>query len=333
MKPASSPVLMISGSDVRRLLPMRTCIDLMVKALGATAEGKTFQPLRQVIDLPGINGVLSHMPGYLAEPEALGSKLVTVFPGNSATPYSSHQGIVILFDVRHGRPMAIINASQITAIRTAAASGLATRLLAREESEHLLIVGCGEQASTHLEAMLTVRRPSRVTVWGRDRGKAKTFADAESARHDIAITVATSLPEAVGSADIVCTTTASDVPIVFGRDIRPGTHLNVVGSSVPSTREIDGQAFAMARVFVDLRAATVTQGGDYLAACREGLVDESHILGEIGDLVLGRRQGRLHPGDVTLFKSLGIIAEDLAAAHHIHGTALQEGVGTLVDFN
>ncbi len=324
-------VLVIDASEVRRLLPMRACIDLMAGVLRALAEDRALNPLRQAIRLPGGRGILGLMPGALAEPATFGLKCVSVFPGNHGTPYDSHQGFVLLFEPEHGRPLALVEASEITAIRTAAVSGVATRLLAQEDARELALLGSGVQARTHLAAMLAVRGIRRARVWSPTARNREAFAERESARHGIAVEAAGSAKEAVAGADVVCTTTSASQPVLHGARLAPGCHVNAVGSSIASARELDTEAVVRSRLFVDRRESTLNEAGDFLFPRREGAIGDDHIRGEIGELLLGRVAGRRSDDEITLFKSLGLAVEDLAAAHHVYALALEQGRGATVD--
>jgi ornithine cyclodeaminase len=311
---------------------MAECIDLMHRTMSAVSEGRVVLPLRSVMVMPGDLGMLGNMPGYLAEPECFGVKLVSLIPRNKPPKYSSHLGLVLLFEVEHGQPVALLDAAEITAIRTAAASGLATRLLARPDASSLAILGAGEQASSHLAAMLAVRKLKHVRVWARDHDKAAAFARSEGAKHGLTIEVADTVKDAVTQADIICTVTKAREPILLGEWISPGTHLNVVGSSVATTAEIDTPAVVKSRFFVDYRSSTITEGGDYLRALRSGAIAPEHILAEIGEVANGSKPGRTSPSDVTLYKSLGIAPQDLASAHYVLQKAREGRVGQVIDF-
>jgi len=324
-------IRILRGADVKALLPMDTCIDLMRTTMIAVSEGRVRLPLRSVLPVSS-GGLMGNMPGYLAEPECFGVKLVSIFPGNVAAGFSSHLGLVLLFEPEHGRPVAMLDAAEITAIRTAAVSGLATRLLAREDAGDLAILGAGEQARSHLEAMLAARPIRRVRVWSRTPQTAEAFARSESLRHDLAIEVLDNPRDAVIGADIICTVSKAREPILLGDWIAPRTHLNVVGSSLATTAEIDTDAVVKSRFFVDYRDSTVNEGGEYLRALEAGAITADHILGEIGEVANGTKIGRQGPDDITLYKSLGIAAEDLASAHYILEQARAKGVGQTVEF-
>jgi ornithine cyclodeaminase/alanine dehydrogenase-like protein (mu-crystallin family) len=271
------------------------------------------------------------MPAYLQDLQIMGLKIVSVFPGNHGTEYDSHMGAVMIFETKHGQPLAIMDATEITAIRTAAVSGVATKLLAREGAGDLAILGSGTQARTHLEAMLLCRKIRRVRIWSRNSENARQFVERESRRHNITVELMPTVQAAVQGADIICTTTSSPDPILPGQHLSPGAHVNAVGSSVPFARELDTEAVVKSRLFVDRRESTVNEAGDFLIPKKEGAIGDDHIQGEIGDLLLGRVMGRKSEQEMTLFKSLGLAVEDLASANHIYKKAIAAGVGTKVE--
>ena len=324
-------VLIVNQREVAALLPMAECMDAMAEALRALAEGDAILPLRTIVRLPDGRSAFGAMPGYLGHPAAMGLKVVTVFPGNEGTRYDSHIGAVLLFDVEHGRLLAVMDASAVTAIRTAAVSGVATRLLAREDASTLALLGSGVQAMTHLEAMRLARGIERVRVWSRSAGRAAWFAARAAKRFDVHVDVAPSAQAAVEGADVVCTVTSAREPVLRGEWLAPGAHVNAVGSSQPTARELDSDAVRRARLYVDRRESTVNEAGDFLIPRGEGAVGDDHIVGEIGELLLGRIPGRRSAEEVTLFKSLGLAIEDLAAAHHVYTRAMAAGAGTRVE--
>ncbi len=324
-------VLIVNHKEVREFLPMTECIQVVEDALRALSQGNALNPLRSGLWLPDRSGLLGVMPGYLGSPEVLGIKLVSIFPGNERTEYNSHQGSVILFESKHGRPLAIMDAGEITAIRTAAASGVATKLLANADAEDLAILGSGVQARTHLAAMMAVRNVKKVRVWSRTTENAQRFAESESERYGIAIEAVSSARSAVEGASLICTATSSEKPVLFGEWLSPGTHINAVGSSIESARELDTAAVVKSRLFVDRRESTVNEAGDYLLPKNEGAIDESHIQGEIGDILLNKIEGRRSEDEITLFKSLGLAVEDVAAAFHIYQKFENSGKGNWVE--
>jgi len=323
--------LVISQREVPALLPMKECVDLMAGTLRTTSRGDAVLPLRQMVWLPDRSGLLGLMPGYLGSPPALGLKVVSVMPGNHGTEYDAHQGVVILFDVENGRLLAVIDATSITAIRTAAASGAATRLLAREDARDLAILGSGVQARSHIEAMATVRPLHRVRIWSRDPSRARAFSERESRRFGIPVEPVAAARDAVRGADLICTTTASREPVLEGDWIVPGAHINAVGACFAAYRELDTRAVVRSRLYVDRRESALHEAGDFMIPKAEGAIGEDHIVGELGEALLGTVPGRRSPEEITLFKSLGIAVEDLAAAHHIYRTALDRGAGTAIE--
>ena len=325
-------VLFVNDSGVRELLPMASCIGLMRDALTTFARGDAVLPLRGVIWLPDRSGALGVMPGYLGAPRSFGIKVITVMPGNHGTPYDSHQGVVMLFGLVHGEPLAIMDATAITAIRTAAASAAATDALAREDAGDLALIGSGTQGRTHLAAMRAVRKLRRVRIWSRTRANAERFAREEAAALGIAIEVSASAEDAVRGADLVCTTTAATEPVLRGAWLSPGAHVNAVGSCFAGARELDTEAVQRARLFTDCRESCLNEAGDFLIARREGAITDDHLLGELGEVFLGKVAARISREDITLYESLGIALEDLAAAHHIHRCALDSGSGTWLDW-
>lgn len=324
-------VLIVNQREVPALLPMGECMEVMAAALAALARSEAILPLRSIMWLPEKVGALGMMPAYLKDANVLGLKVISVFPSNHGTEFDAHQGAVMLFEARHGRPLAIIDATEITAIRTAAVSGVATKLLAREDAGDLAILGSGTQAVKHLEAMLLARKIRRVRVWSRNPQNAARFAQRESRLRGTTVEAMPAAREAVEQADLICTTTSSSEPVLRGEWIAPGTHINAVGSSVPFARELDTAAVIRSRLFVDRRESTLNEAGDFLFPKKEGAIGDDHIQGEIGELLIGRAGGRRSAGEITLFKSLGLAVEDLASAQHIYTKAMERGMGSRVE--
>ncbi len=323
--------VVLTQPEIRALLSMATCMDLVADALRALARGAGQNPLRRGMRLEDGESLLGMMPGSLGEPSALGLKVVAVFPRNHGTPFDSHQGVVVLFDPRNGVPRAILDASEVTAIRTAAASGVAARALANEDAGDLALLGSGVQARTHLEAMLVARRIRRVRVFSPDHAHREAFARRESERHGIAVEAADSARAAVEGADLVCTTTSAREPVLAGRWLARGCHVNAAGACLKHARELDTEAVRRARVFVDRRESAMNEAGDILIPIQEGAFGAEHVLGELGEVLLGACQGRCARDEITLFESLGIAVEDLAVAHHLEGVARERGVGARVE--
>jgi ornithine cyclodeaminase len=315
-------VRILDEHDVRRLLPMAACIEVMAEALASVSRGEVHNPLRFVVRPPEEPSLLGLMPAHRGgERRAWGLKAVAIFPSNAALGLDLHQGFVALFDGETGATRAILNAGGITAVRTAAVSGVATRLLARDDVRTLAILGTGIQARAHLEAMRAVREFERVVVWGRTPGR---FADLDDVEE---------VPDAetaVRAADVLVTATSAAEPIVRREWLKPGVHVNAVGSSIPTTRELDTETMAAASLFVDRRESTVSEAGDFLFPMQEGAIGPEHIRAEIGELVLGTASGRRSPDELTVFKSLGLAVEDLAAAEYVLARAEEENAGTVV---
>jgi ornithine cyclodeaminase/alanine dehydrogenase-like protein (mu-crystallin family) len=320
-------VRLLGEAEVERLFTMDVAIECMAQVFQALARGEALQPLRSLMRLPDKSGLLGLMPAALGDPNAFGIKVVSVMPGNHGTPFDSHQGVVLVFEPRHGSLAAIVDASSITAIRTAAVSALATRLLANADAGDLALIGSGTQARTHLAAMLAERPIRRVRVWSATEARAREFAARESARHGIAVEAMPSAERAVAGADLICTVTSSKLPVVRGAWIAPGAHVNAAGACFPDARELDTEAVAGARVFVDSRESALHESGDLLIPIAEGAFDAHHIAAELADVVAGKAPGRGAESERTLFKSLGLAVEDLASAHELWQRAEAGGEG------
>ena len=316
---------------VTELLPMDEAIEVMRRALTLLAEGDVVMPLRQMIPLPGGDRVLGLMPSYLGGLEAVGVKVIAAFPANFGTEYDTHQGVVLYFDTERGLLRAIVDATSITAIRTAAVSGLATDLLARADADDLAIIGAGTQAHTHLQAMCAVRPVRRVRVFSVPAESAAVFAARETRLQGLEVEVAVTAREAVADADLICTTTTASEPVVLGAWVSPGAHINAVGAYTPATRELDSALVAGARLYADRRESLLGEAGEFLIPKGEGLIGDEHIVGEIGELLSGKASARTSPDQITLFKSLGIAIEDLAAAHHVYTKAKERELGAWIE--
>jgi len=314
-------------------MPVRDCMPVMAEALAGLARGEFFLPLRMIIMPPGADGDMGIMPSYRSgERAAYGVKTVCVFADNPAKGLDPHQGTVSLFSAETGQLRALMNASAITAIRTAAVSGVATQLLAREDAGDLAIIGSGVQARAHIEAMACARSIRRARVASASFENARKFADEFRKHYSFPIEAVDNIEAAVRDADLIVTATTAETPILKREWISAGAHLNVVGSSIPRTREIDSETLAAASLFVDRRESTINEGGEYLVALREGAITPDHIRAEIGELLIGAKTGRTSEDEITLFKSLGLAVEDLASADYLYRKAEQTGAGTWVDF-
>jgi len=327
-------VTVLSAEDVARLLPMRDCIQVMRDALASLARGRALVPLRMVMRMPDASGFLGLMPGHIGPDDgragALGMKAVSVFPGNARRGIDTHQGAVLLFEEDTGRLSALMDGATITAIRTAAVSGVATDLLARRDAAELAILGAGVQARTHLEAIAAVRPLRRVRVWSRNPQHAADLVKASAGRYGASIEAVPTAEAAVREADVVATVTASPQPVLQRPWVKDGAHINAVGSSIPTTREIDTATMAAVRLFVDRRESALNEAGDLLIPMREGAFTADHIQAELGEVIIGKDLGRQSPDELTLFKSLGLAVEDVASAAFILKRAREIGIGQTV---
>jgi len=316
-------MLVLDQAQVEELLTMPECIELMEETLLALARGELYQPLRSVVRPPAADGFMGLMPAHRGgEAPAFGLKVVCIFPGNPARGLDAHQGGVILFDGETGEVRAIVNASAITAIRTAAVSAVATRALAREDARTLAVLGAGVQAKSHMEALRALHDWERIVVWSRTRAHAE----------QLGVEVADTAEDALRDADVVCTTTTSREPVVRLEWLKEGAHVNAVGSSIPTTRELDTATMAAAALFVDRRESTLNEAGDYLFPAGEGAIGPEHIRAELGDVLAGSAEGRRSPSELTVFKSLGLAVEDLACVQFLLRRAGELGRGTEVEF-
>lgn len=325
--------LILDHAQVEELFPMDECIDVMQEALISLANGEVHQPLRMIVAAPDAKGMLGLMPAYMGGAHAAyGLKAVCIFPGNAALGKDLHQGGVMLFSAETGEMLALMNGSAITAIRTAGASGVATRLLAREDATDLAIIGSGIQAHTHLQAMASVRPIKRVRVASREFEKARKFAEELDPRYTFQIDPVETVEQAVNGAHIIVTATTAREPVLKREWIASGTHINAVGSSIRTTREIDSETLAASSFFVDRRESTLNESGAYLTALEEGAISgPEHIKAEIGEILIEAAQGRTSDDEITLFKSLGLAVEDLASAEYLYRKARDQQTGTWVE--
>ena len=312
---------------------MAECIELMSDALASLARGEVFQPLRTIVRPPDARGLLGLMPAYRhGDHGAFGVKAICVFPGNPSLGKDAHQGMVILFSQETGEPLACMNASEITAIRTAAVSAVATRLLAREDAAELGIIGAGVQARTHLVALACARQITRARVAARNREHAERLVREMQDKVAFPIESVGSNEEAVRDADLVVLATSAQQPVIERKWIADGAHVNGIGTHSPQSREIDTATMAAARIFTDRRESLLNEAGDYVLAAQEGAVTPESVVAEIGELVIGTKQGRTSASEITVFKSLGLAIEDVVCAEYLFRKATAENAGTWVDF-
>src|SRR6266566_5071324 len=326
-------ILILTHTEVEELLPMSECIGVMAEALSALARGEMHQPLRMVVHPPDAAGVIALMPAYRSGADAIfGLKAICVFPRNAELGKDAHQGGILLFSGETGEPLALMNASAITAIRTAAVSGVATRALAREQACELAIIGAGVQARSHLSAISCVRQIRRARIASRDFEHAQKFVIEMQTHFDFPIIAVDNLEAAVADADLIVTATTSRVPVLQRDWIATGAHINAIGTYSPQAREIDTATMLAATMFVDRRESALNEAGDYLIAANEGAIGPEHIRAELGEVLIGAHPGRTSRDEITLFKSLGLAVEDLAAAARVYQKANEQNCGTWLEF-
>lgn len=324
-------MLVLNHSQVRELLPLRDCMEAVGGALLGLARDEGVQPLRSGLLWPDRRGVLAWMPGALAAGQPFGVKVLSVIDDPGELGVDSHQGAVLIFDPADGRPLALCEAGAITAVRTAAVSALATDRLARKDAKVAAILGAGAQARSHIEAMLEVRPVQEIRVWSRDPGKVEAFVAEQASHHSVQFEAAQNAASAVEAADIVCTTTSATEPVLFADMLEPGMHVNAVGASIPSWREIDPGVLPLVTLFTDRRDSLANEAGEYIQAIEEGLVEPGLVVPEIGEILNDDHPGRTSATEITLFRSLGLAVEDVASAKLVYERALERGVGISVD--
>ncbi|MGH8295416.1 MAG: ornithine cyclodeaminase family protein [Steroidobacteraceae bacterium] len=306
--------------EVRSLLDYEGCIAAVRAAMARSAAEGIAQPLRNIVEIaPG--RLFGLMPGRLAAPEGFGAKVISVFPRAARPGRAAHQGVVVLFERESGEIACIADAGEVTEIRTGAASAVATDLLARPDATTLAIFGCGVQAASHIRALMRVRQLQQVLVWGRSPERAREFATRMEEETRLRVRAVADGHEAAANADVICTVTGSPRPVLLGEWVRPGTHVNAVGSSHAGPAEIDNALVAASRYIVDSRRSALAAAAEFLLAKEAGLIDDRHIVAEIGEVLLGRVPGRTSAGQITLYKSLGHIVQDLAAVSYLHRCA------------
>lgn len=306
----------VDRTQVEQSLDMQRCIGLMRDALIALSNGDAKQIVRPVLPLYDQN-VLGMMPAYLASRKVAGVKILAVFPENYRKGIPSHQGQMLVFESETGCLKAIVDAESLTGVRTAAVSAAATEALARPDASRLAILGAGTQGRRHLEALSLVRDLREVTVWDIRPEAAVRYADEMTRKTGLPVRACSSANEAAAQADIICTLTSSREPILRAADVKPGTHINAVGACSPNAREISSDLMAIGRLYVDWMPAALAEAGDYLLAVQDGAITESHILGEIGQVLGGGLPGRAKDTDVTIFEALGQAIEDLIVADFV----------------
>ena len=324
--------LILDADAIKALIDTDHLVNIAEGALRKTSNGTAIQDVRRVLEFPGTGGgCLSIMYANVTDQPAFGAKVLSVYPGNFTHGLPSHRGGILLFERQHGRPVALLDGGEATAWRTAAASAAATRALARPDSSTLTLLGYGEQAQRHVDTIASVRPIRSIRVWGRDVDKAERFAGRQrKAGFDAA--AYSNVKEAVAGADVVCTVTSAQTPILSGKWLTPGTHVNAVGASVASCQEIDVECIRRARVWVDYMPMAMTAAAELIEALREGIIKEADLCGEIGTVLEKKMPGRQSPSEITLYRSLGVPAQDIELANFLYGAAARSGAGIRVKF-
>lgn len=332
----------LNRSQVEQALPFHACMQAMREAMQRTSAGACTLPLRQFMPIPERAGKLGLMPGYLGgDADCFGVKIVSKYERPANDPHGSHVGAVMIFEAATGLPIGLLEGGALTAVRTAAMTAVATDVLARPQARTLLIIGTGEEAWTHARALQYARPFTALRIWGRSSQHAHTLqqrlqhwrATADERGDPFLIGAAPrveivdDLSRACADADVICTLTSAKSPILLGDWLNAGCHLNLVGSAIASTAEADTRVVARSRFFVDYRPAALAAAGELLNAIAEGLVTEDHIAAEIGDVLAERQPGRLSASDITVYKSLGVTTQDLAAGVLALNHARADGIG------
>jgi ornithine cyclodeaminase/alanine dehydrogenase-like protein (mu-crystallin family) len=320
------PVL-LGEKDVRAVLSMEDLIAAMETALDQFSGGGVRQPLRSVVEVGAGHAFYGVMPAYIARPPALGTKLVSVYHSNAARGLPSHLATIVLLDPETGELQALMDGRYITEARTAAVSAASAKHLARPDARVLAVLGSGVQARSHIEALTRVRKFDELRVWGRDPGHVRALLDGLPPGGPPRVVAAASAEEAAAGADVIALVTASREPVLTRAAVRDGAHICAVGACRPDQREMDTALVRDARVFVDSRAGALAEAGDLVIPIREGAIDAAHIAGELGDVFGGRMPGRRSAAEITIFKSLGMAVEDVAAARLAFDRASERGLG------
>lgn len=324
-------MLVLSEKQVQSLIEIEELIAALSQAHIQYSTGKAVMPVRLVVPLPEIQGRITSMPGYLNEDKALGMKVVTYFQNNPRRNLPAILATIMLFSAETGKMIAVMDGAYITAIRTACASAMATNALANPETPTLGILGAGVQARTHIQALTRVRKVTRITIYSPSGTSAASVKQDMEKQAGVAIEIAKSIEEVVRASDLLVTVTTAKEPLVKPDWLKPGVHINAVGSHRPDLREIDGATLARAKVVVDSRAAIMAECGDILLALKEKSVGDDVIHGEIGEVLAGAKPGRSSVNEITLYKSVGIAIQDVATANLVYRKALERNVGSHVE--
>lgn len=329
-------MLILNKDAVAQSLSHAECVEVLDQTMRSVSKRDVIMPLRQFIAIPDTPGKFTMMPGYLGEPRCFGVKLVSKYPREAGSPHGSHVGAVMVYDADTGLPQALLDGAELTAIRTSAASALATRELARKDASVLTIMGCGDEARHHIQAVSAVRDLTEIIVWGRSLSKAQAFVDDCISRNlvssSVKVRAEADAETAVSQGHIVCTVTAATTPILQGAWLKAGTHVNLVGAAIRTSAEADQDVVTQSRFYIDYRESAMAQAGELLDALEAGAIDESHIVGELGELLAGDIVGRQDETEITVYKSLGVAAQDLAAGKRATENAERDSLGVVVDW-
>ena len=321
----------ITESQVEKYLTIPECIEAMNNVMVSVSQEKSTLPIRQFMPIENTKGKMAIMPGSIPNPFCFGIKLVCKYIREENSPYGSHVGMVLLFESEKGIPLAMIEGASLTSIRTASVSALATKLMSKKEIKAMTILGYGEQAKRHILSMLTVRAPKKIYVWGRNFKKSELFSKKMKSIYNISVSPVEYAEDAVRKSDLICTTTSSSEPILKGEWVIPGSHINLVGAAVPTSAEADEILVKKSRFITDYRPAAMAAAGELLRAIRNKDVTEDHIVAEIGEVASGKIKGRVNDNEITVYKSLGVTAQDLGAAYLLYNKSIKEGFGTIIN--
>ena len=320
-------IRVLSRTDVMQAVPMPLAIDLMREAFAMLSAGEVSVPVRTSLSMEELGSRALYMPAYSASAARVSLKVVVLNPANPSQGLPFIHALVMISDASTGEPLAIMDGEYLTALRTGAGSGIATQLLSRRDASVAAIFGAGVQARTQLQAVAAVRSLEKAYVFGRSRQNAELFASEMSARLGVEVVVAHD-PACLQEADIVCTSTTSLTPVFDASDLKPGCHINGIGSYRPDMTEIPAEAIQRSRLFVDQREAVLAEAGDILIPLSHGLIDEDHIAAEIGEVINCKKAGRIFNDEITVFKSVGNAVQDLVVAQHLAAIAIEQGLGT-----
>ena len=317
--------LIIERETLMQLLTMEDCIEAIDNCMRQTSAGNLVNPPRS--GFKAGKGILAWMPGYLGEPEGFACKLITQFPEARLKGYSSHSGVTVYFEAETGQPAMIVDSGYLTAVRTAAASAVATRALARDDASNLALVGSGEQGYLHVAAMLAVRPISAIRIWGRTPENAARFAEKIEAEWQVKVDIFPTVAQTIKDADIICSSTPATAPVLLGNELPEGCHINAVGASRTPKVELDEAAVTRSLYYVDYLDSALKEAHELMEALESGAIAKEHVRGEIGEVLWGHKRGREKDRDITIYRSVGFAAQDVAAAGLVYNKARNQGLG------